>query len=1314
MWPKQQEGLNVIALISGGKDSFFSLLHCRANGHRIVALANLHPPLPARARVARDAAPDAPAAAASVLDITTTPAPALVSTDEGPGPTAILSGHDGGDQGNEQDKVQEDESDLNSFMYQTVGHQVIPLYAEATGIPLYRRAITGRATQGKDYNGHRLRPTTTTTTTTTGSGSGPGQSAGEAAEDDTDPDLDPGADEDETESMIPLLQVIMKAHPEANALCAGAVLSNYQRTRVESVALRLGLTPLAYLWKFPVLPRSPSYYAPFVPKDLIPAKGPGCGEQLLDDMAAAGLEARIVKVASGGLDESFLWTNVASPAGKARVERAMRRFGAGEDVGAAVIGEGGEFETLVVDGPPSLFKKRIVVKDEDMRVVREGGGSAWLSISRCSLEDKGVDENASEEQLRVRIPQIGDRKFGSIHARWVPDGVSDSEWEDEQEEIPELSDLQPGDMTRSSEPGPLQQWSFTSRGAATSIQEDTLSIVSQIRDRLRQHSLPSTAILSAAVLLRHMSDFPAVNAVYGTLFDAPNPASRVTVACGPALSAATSDASNIMVHLLVHTALPTAQRHGLHVQSRSYWAPANIGPYSQAIAFPISSLAAAGRRDSSGNIDTTSTAVGPRLVTIAGQIPLMSASMTFWPIVSSEDDAFHLTHSLNHLWRIGAEMGVQWWTSVVAYFPAEDKKDDYRPTMKWLVEAAELVWRLAHTLDDEEKEDDDEEEEGPDVWDRKFNHQYMTFASGQGKSGLGSGGAGAGAIPDWSVLAETDPTSPASKIVPPMFAAEVEELPRGAMVEWHAHFGIANAAEKSIVVREGRIVVDALDLSGTGTMAPRARNAGLWQVVVRSGQQQQQELEEREEEEEAASTPPPVSFVQTVVAQPYEDRHTCGGIRGVSMFADAALAQLEGGSTTGGEQKTKATPMVHVSFPKPPPPGPSINKNGKPANRQTPADKKEEEEDEEEVEDYMTMLIPDDPPSSSTGFGSRCETSLQRRLRLKREAEARSRPKSKAELEAEAEARRESALATSLFERAPRSKGLAIMARMGFSGGALGRKKDDEATAATPTSTSGEGGGDEVDEPKRGLGSGSGSKTKPAAAAPEPIKLHIRPDHDRSGIGLESERKRQLREAAESLPMEKRARTEEDPAAYRARVAREREEARMGRQVEAAQRVAERMARERDEEQQQGDGVGDGDGDGKLLRSIPVEWRGLVRAREEEERDKRMRHDLEHGLVSLSSSRGQGGLPGYDDPEEDEDDRRALGKDAPKTSHVVADDLDEEDPELDEFDALPVEDRLRRVVEHLRKEYRYCFWCKYRYPDEEMEGCPGLTEEEHD
>jgi len=152
-------GLKVVALISGGKDSLFSILHCIANGHDVVALANLYPP------------------------------PTSGETPE----------------------------DIDSFMYQTIGHAVIPLYEDALGLPLYRQEILGIAVdQSKTYS--KNAPTST--------------------------ELQDG---DEVESLIPLLRKVMSAHPEVNAVSTGAILSDYQRTRVESVALRLGLVPLSYL-----------------------------------------------------------------------------------------------------------------------------------------------------------------------------------------------------------------------------------------------------------------------------------------------------------------------------------------------------------------------------------------------------------------------------------------------------------------------------------------------------------------------------------------------------------------------------------------------------------------------------------------------------------------------------------------------------------------------------------------------------------------------------------------------------------------------------------------------------------------------------------------------------------------------------------------------------------------------------------------------------------------------------------------------------------------------------------------------------------
>ncbi|EGS23270.1 glycine rich nucleic binding domain-containing protein [Thermochaetoides thermophila DSM 1495] len=326
---------------------------------------------------------------------------------------------------------------------------------------------------------------------------------------------------------------------------------------------------------------------------------------------------------------------------------------------------------------------------------------------------------------------------------------------------------------------------------------------------------------------------------------------------------------------------------------------------------------------------------------------------------------------------------------------------------------------------------------------------------------------------------------------------------------------------------------------------------------------------------------------------------------------------------------------------------------------------------EEEEEDYMTMTF-DDDATGSYGGTRKHETSLQRHARLRREAEARARPKSKAELEAEAEAKREAALSRSLLEANPKSKGLAMMAKMGFTGGALGRRSGD-----------------------------NGSEGK--EIIPEPLKIEIK--DGREGIGLESERKRKLREAAEAAG-ERAKKARADEGEYRERMRREREEARLEKLVTAAQKVAERMAEEEEDKKMVCDEAKKTtSGHRPLLKTIPVVWRGLVKAREEAERDRKMRYDLEQGLLASR-------LPTYEDSEEEDDDKTALSK--IQTTYVFADDLDEEDPELEEFNALSPDEKLRRVVLYLRENYNYCFWCKYRYPDTEMEGCPGLMEEDHE
>jgi hypothetical protein len=321
---------------------------------------------------------------------------------------------------------------------------------------------------------------------------------------------------------------------------------------------------------------------------------------------------------------------------------------------------------------------------------------------------------------------------------------------------------------------------------------------------------------------------------------------------------------------------------------------------------------------------------------------------------------------------------------------------------------------------------------------------------------------------------------------------------------------------------------------------------------------------------------------------------------------------------------------------------------------------------DEEEDDYMNMSFDDPTPVK--------ETSLQRTQRLKREARARGVIKSKEQIAEEEEVAREKALSTSLLDdaKAKKSKGFAMMAKMGFTGGGLGKKTE------------------EGDAPGR----------------TEPIKVSVK--DDRGGIGLDNEKKRKMREAAEERDI-KAAKI--DPDEYRERVRKEREDARLGKQFFAAQRTAERM----DDENAEISGTNSqipkakdqADKSAPIssrpLKSIPLLYRGLVRHREEAERDRRMRYDLEQSLSRL---------PTYEDDQEDADDKRALGKG--HTVYATAEDLDEEDEELDQFNELEIGERLRRVVEYLREKHQYCFWCKMVYPDAEMEGCPGLTEEDHD
>lgn len=654
--------LNVIALISGGKDSLFSILHCQANGHTIVALANLYPPLSASAN-----------------------------------------------------------EDIDSYMYQTVGHSVIPLYEQALGIPLYRQEITGKAVNSsKDY-----------------------EKQGDE-------------EQDETEDLLLLLTKVMKAHPEANAVSTGAILSTYQRTRVESVSLRLGLTPLSYLWQYPLLP-------------------PYTQSSLLHDMAAVGQEALIIKTASGGLNESFLGLNVADHRTIAKVSKAMARFG--EAGNGAIVGEGGEFETLALDGPRSLWKKKIKLQNTSAEVL--DGGQAVLKIKANTLEENEEDTRASVGSLR--IPKLFDVEFEKLldaedaglkeqsaadtkEHSVVPESRTLNEEEPLVPSVPDstvISETKP--KNASSDTPTVFTFSNLFSDIRTSSSESPTRQLTKILLRLdhvlKQWRLSKSGINHCTLLLRNMADFTILNPVYGQYFSNLNPPIRVTIAVGNTLpkgiDVMLSVISDKHEEELKGKGVRKVNRQGLHVQGRSYWAPANIGPYSQAISVALP--------PSHTQSDTDDEAAG-EIVYIAGQIPLIPASMQVYNASGFKGQALL---SLQHLWRIGRAKGVKWWTAGVAFIPASE-----HPVER--VRIAQEAWKAIHTPPTSSPTSDSNEEEiDMDPWDR-LNYSAPTFNDTTYRS----------SIPDFSSI--STPTNPGISPVPPCFVAQIHSLPRDVDIEWSA------------------------------------------------------------------------------------------------------------------------------------------------------------------------------------------------------------------------------------------------------------------------------------------------------------------------------------------------------------------------------------------------------------------------------------------------------------------------------------------------------------------------------------------------
>jgi ABC transporter with metal-binding/Fe-S-binding domain ATP-binding protein len=145
-----------------------------------------------------------------------------------------------------------------------------------------------------------------------------------------------GVKEKEVEELKRLIELL-----DVKGVVTGAIASHYQRDRIDKICTELGIISLSPLW----------------------CKNP---QELLEAEIKSGMEIIMVHVAANGLDKSWLGRRIDK---QAAVELAKLH----ERYGINVCGEGGEYESLVVDAP--WFKMRLVV--DEAEVIWEGTSGTY-------------------------------------------------------------------------------------------------------------------------------------------------------------------------------------------------------------------------------------------------------------------------------------------------------------------------------------------------------------------------------------------------------------------------------------------------------------------------------------------------------------------------------------------------------------------------------------------------------------------------------------------------------------------------------------------------------------------------------------------------------------------------------------------------------------------------------------------------------------------------------------------------------------------------------------------------------------------------
>ncbi len=155
-----------------------------------------------------------------------------------------------------------------------------------------------------------------------------------------------GVKEEELEDLKNLLKTL-----DIRGLVSGAISSQYQKKRIDRVCRELGFRSIAPLWH----------------EDPV---------KLVEDLIKLGFQVIITGVYAHGFDRTWLGREINRQTLIDLIE-LNRKYQ------VSVIGEGGEYETLVLDAP--FFRKRIKITSAEVEWKDYAGN---LTVHEATLQDK--------------------------------------------------------------------------------------------------------------------------------------------------------------------------------------------------------------------------------------------------------------------------------------------------------------------------------------------------------------------------------------------------------------------------------------------------------------------------------------------------------------------------------------------------------------------------------------------------------------------------------------------------------------------------------------------------------------------------------------------------------------------------------------------------------------------------------------------------------------------------------------------------------------------------------------------------------------